>query len=460
MGQPKAVKINKEPRIQTPELKQLGVLAWDSDNLYPQRRRTLVADSATAQYCLFVYNRYVMGKGLADTDLYKAVVNSEGMTTDALLRRLIADKGTIGGVAVQFNYNSLGEKTEVNYIPIDDCRISIGKDRIFVHPNWGKRKDLPKFDRKDVVEYHVYDPSPEVVIQQAQEAGGWAEYKGQVLFWTPTGLTYPVAIWDAAAVDVDTEPETALFRNRTVKNNFVPSQTIVVPPVESSETDGEKSLSYVDVITETVQSFQGAENAASVMVIEKGSPEDEIVFEKPDMQHFDGMYDKTVDKVDVGILRGFKMPRQLILEGDGIFSSGAEFDAARAYYNEEVTSDDRLQMEELLRTIFENWEYDICPSGDYSIIPFVIRKTIPQEYFPYFDKNEIRESLGYDPIEDDPSATKKTLAEIIGVGGVQALTAVLADPALTPEQKRGTLEVVFGLDKDQVDKLLGIITQR
>lgn len=470
MGQPKAVKGKKEPRLVIPELKQLGILSWDFDNNYPGRRRALIADSVTARNCLRIYNRYVFGKGLADVDFYKAVINSDDMlnTVDALVRRIIDDKGHIGGVAVHLNYNAAYEKVEARYVRIDDCRISLDKKYILVHPNWEKRPDLKKFDAKDVEKIHVFNPDPLVIEEQVAEAKGWDNYKGQIFFWTPNGLTYPVADWEAAATDVDTEPELSLFNNRAVKNNFQPSQIIVVPPTElpegmpSGEVDPPaggtaEGKSYSDVINETVQEYQGAENAASVMVIEKASPEDEINFHTPDLQHFDGMYSHAESSVDAKILRGFMMPPQLVLEGEGLFSSGEELESARAFYNDEITADDRLQMEEILRTIFEGWEYDICPSGDYSLIPFSIKKKITQEYFPYFDKNEIRESLGADPIEDDPTATQKTLAEIIGVGGVQALTAVLSNPELTPEQKRGTLEVVFGLPSADVDKLLGIV---
>jgi hypothetical protein len=67
--------------------------------------------------------------------------------------------------------------------------------------------------------------------------------------------------------------------------------------------------------------------------------------------------------------------------------------------------------------------------------------------------NEIRTELGYAELADEQSDTK-TLAELIGVGGLQALTAIVSDPNLSRETKAGLLTVAFNLTADQINAIL------
>jgi len=449
---------DKGPRITTPSNKQAGIISWDFDNNYPARMRNVVADSVTASNCLKVYNRFVMGRGLADPDFAVAKVNDNNETADKVIRRLIADKGFIGAFAVHFNYNSVYEKVTVTPLKIDSCRIGEGdkKGKIAIHPNWEKRKDKKAFKPSDIEYFDVYNPDPTVIEQQVADAGGWENYKGQVMFWTPFGVEYTVAPWDPSAEDMETEGGLKTFRSRAVGQNFLPSQYIVVDAMESADeaTSGDEAgSSFGDVIVDTIKQFQGPENTASVMVIEKPSPDTSFELHAPDLQHFDGMYEKTEQSTEAAILRGFMMPRPLILEGgDALFASGEIMAAATEYYNL-VTEDDRLEMAEAIAEIFSGFAEEVCPSGDFSLLPLLVKKKIGAEYFPYFTKNEIRESLDALPVEE-VSAEKKMLVETIGVGGTQSLVSILTDPVLSEVQKSEALKLLFNFTDEQAQALV------
>jgi len=132
-----------------------------------------------------------------------------------------------------------------------------------------------------------------------------------------------------------------------------------------------------------------------------------------------------------------------------------EIENSKEFYND-ITADDRLQIEEILKEIFEQWyDQNICPSKDYSIIQIAVNKEITAEYFPYVTKNEIRKSIDLNEVEEAKADTK-LLVEVLGVGGTQALTGVLADPVLSAEQKKATLKIVFGLSDDQASEMLQI----
>jgi hypothetical protein len=449
-----------EPRITIPENKTEGILSWDVDNNYPARMRNILANSVTAVNCLKTYIRFVFGRGLSDQDFAETAINESGETVSRLLRRAVENKGFINGVAIHLNYNGVYEKVEATLIPIETVRLSIDKKKVAVHPNWEKRKDKKRFQKSDIEFFDLYDPSPEAIDSQVKEAGGIENYKGQVFFWSPNGVEYPVAEWDASAEDLQTEGGTKIFRNRTVGQNFMPSQYIVVDDVESNdeETDGNPSKvdeSFADIIVGTVRQFQAPENAGSVMVIQKPSPDTTFEMHVPDLQHFDGMYEKTEKSTESAILRAWMMPRPLILEGgDSLFSSGEVLNAAAEFYNN-VTEFDRIELKDILTEVFSGWEFDICPSGDFSILPIVVKKKITAEYFPMFTTNEIRESLGASAVEDKEAETKM-LAETIGVSGTTSLISIVTDTAMTIDAKKGTLKTLFNFTEEQVNEVLGL----
>lgn len=452
----KALLAATEPRIVTPENKQLGILSWDSDNNYPARMRIILANSVTSVNCHRVYSRFVMGRGLADETFAKAIVNPDGDTADRVVRRLVKDKGFINAVACHVTYNGLFEKVAVKNIPIENVRFAIDKDKIAVHPNWEKRKDKKRFNAKEIEFFWPYSTDPEVIQSQIDQDGGLENYRGQVFYWSPNGLEYTVCEWDASAEDAQTEAGTKIFRHRTVTQNFLPSQYIIVDDIETSDEDtkGNNDESFADVITATVKQFQSPENAAAVMIIQKPSPETTFQLEVPDLQHFDGMYEKTESSTENALLRGWMMPRPLILEGgDSLFTSGEVLRAASEFYIS-ITEDDRLELNEIILELFSNWEENICPSEDYSVLPLTIQKKIEEPYFPYFTKNEIRESVGGAPVEEQ-DAEKKMLVETISVGGTQALVAILTDVNLSDDQKKGILKKLFNFSDEEVTLVMG-----
>ena len=61
-----------------------------------------------------------------------------------------------------------------------------------------------------------------------------------------------------------------------------------------------------------------------------------------------------------------------------------------------------------------------------------------------------------DLAELTPIKSSKSLASEIGVGGVTALSVILADPNNTPEQKSNMAQIIFGIEKAEADRLAGV----
>lgn len=429
------------------DLKDLNILAYDFDNLYPQRLIDIVSDSGTAKTCLWLYERFIMGGGAKDTQFYKSKVNDKGLTVDRLIRFTASQIGKFSGFVWHFNFNALGQIVEVTPVNFEFCRLGINDNegKIAVYDDWGKTK-RKKFNKSDVKYIDVWNPNE--VLRQIESVGGVEHYNGQILYLTQNGLDYPLASYDAVLEDMMTEAQTKRFKANTSAKNFLASHILVTGKEEVAE--GEETTDFGD----TLKQFQGGDGSGTILWMERESNEEQIELKKVDIQDYDGLYEYTENSSRDNIIKAFIIPPVLLVRTSGQLGTSKEIADATEFYNS-VTSYDRLIIEETLKEVFQHFHVKICPSGDYSILPLKVEKELDVSYSQYFTKNEFRQSLGYEPIEDAKS-DNSVLAVTLGVGGTQALTSIIADQVLTVEQKKGSLMVLFGLTEQQANQILGL----
>lgn len=432
-------------RIATIDQVGFYVNKYDFDNKYPQRVIDISNDSGTAQACLELKRKFVFGGGLKNLDFYKSKVNPT-TTADKFLRNLIDDYSKLGGCAIHFNYNMVGQKTTITFVPFEYCRtVPTGhkeEGKIAMYSDWGHSKRL-KFSPSDVTYINSYNPKSAV---QEMEAVGIENYKGQIYYWTPNGAIYPLSPFDSVLEDMLTEAQTKKFKHSTSANNFLASHLLITGKSESDEE--------AEQFDENLRQFQGGEGSGTIMVIERESEGETIELKKIEIQDYDGLYSFTEDSSVSSIIRRFLIPPVLLLRVAGSLGTSKEISDAYDYYNV-ITSDDRLLMEELLTEMFTDFAHLVNSEMDFSILPLKYSKAISAEYLSYYTKNEIRVANGDEELKD-VKADSTLLAVTLGVGGTQALTSILADTVLTVEQKKGTLMVLFGLNETQTNQMLGL----
>jgi len=438
--------------------KKLGILDYDFDNLYPQRIIDIVNDSGTAKACIKLFAKYVTGNGATDVDFYKAKVNDDGLTADKLIRKMAISKGKTPGIAIHISYNGLGQAVEATPIPFEYCRLTdpAGKHegKICVYQDWALNKTRIKVAITEKTVDYIDFFKPEDVLAQMERAGGAEKYKGQILYWTPEGRgEYALAEFDAVLEDMQTEAQTKRFKSNTAKKNFLASHILITGKQEEAVDENGDIIDNSGEFDESLTQFQGGDGSGTILQMEVEGPEDVVRLEKVDIQDYDGLYEFTEGSAQESIRKAFLVPSALLQNSSTGFSQD-EINNAKTYYSD-VTSDDRLVIEEILRDIFSIWHTNICPSGDYSIMPIKVTKPVAPEMLPYYSKNEIREKNGDAPAEDAKSDVT-ILAVTLGVGGTQSLTAIIADPIMTLSQKQGAMEVLFGLTPEQSSKMLGI----
>lgn len=452
-----------EKRIVVKPIKQEHILAWDYDNIYPQRMKDILNDSVTAVTCFEIMKKFVIGNGFIDENFYKTVINRKGDTPDKLLRKTLPDL-LFKSIAIHVNFNALTKCVEAYRVPFENCRMGNDeepeyKGKIAVYSDWARcrKKNIRK---EDVIWYDQYNPSN--VLQEVEAlnvydkntgeliTSGWDKYKGQILWLTPDG-EYPLAIFDVQKENAEAEGDFKRFNRSNVKNNFEASHILGVDEFENIEDENGKITSPDRVdFEENLREFQGAEGNG-ILIVEKKNSEDKLDLIKVERQDYDGAWEKTETSAEKGIRKSFLVPPALFLETASGFSND-EIVQATEFYNE-MTANERMIIEEAFALIFGNWFTEINPSGDYSIIERKVKKPISIDYQKFVTSNEYRESLGL-PEEQAKTADVKILAETLGVGGTQALTAILIDPILSPEQKRASLKLLFNFTDDQVKELI------
>lgn len=311
------MKINKLPKASKPidvgYLSQLGIQSYDRDNLYPNNILKIVASSKTGSACLERYRDFMEGDGIISDTLARLIVNRQGESLSDIHALCSDDLATFDGFALHINYNEQGRVVEIHNIPFENVRLCepdsngvVGK--IALHPDWAgnaSRNGRKVRVSQDTIDYiDVFNPDPEIIAAQIEQAGGITEYKGQVLYVSSAGyLRYPLAPYDAVLTDMSTDEGISNLMLRNARNNFLPSGFFVHFKGQGT-TFGD---GYGDDIAETeVESdgysedlahLQGDTNSLAIMDITVES-KDEV----PQFVPFDSKnLDKDFTNTDAGV---------------------------------------------------------------------------------------------------------------------------------------------------------------
>lgn len=453
---PKATLTEVQKRVFIKKDSSLGIQLFDEDNAYPQRVEDIISSSGTAALCTFMLRKFIFGGGFKDKNFYKQRVNKQGLTADKLLRKSARSLSRFNGVAFHVNYNALYQKTEVSIVPFKHIRFTTEDNKKYpnmlaLYHDWGLDSER-SVDVKKIDYINFYNPDPEQIQKEVDKAGGWANYKGQILFWSDEGLEYPLCPGDAVLEDMQTDSKIKYFKYRNVTTNFMASHVIEVDEFEGGE-EGTGSKDK-EAFMEMLQDFQGADESLKIMLLEKKAGASPATITKLDIQDVDKLYQYTEDSVKNNIIQQYGIPSVLILQVAGKLGNSTEIAEATEFYNSN-TMDYRLICEECFTELFDNFAWDINPSKDYSIVPLkpaAVQK-ITQEYFPYVTKNEIRVSIG-EPEVEEAEANVKSLVEQLGVGGTQAFIAMLTDPVLKEDQKLEIAINFFEIDEAKAKKMV------
>lgn len=422
---------NATPRLVSVDVSKYNVKGYGLDNGYPNRMLNLYNASGSAKMCASLCAKYLVGDGFENLDFYSVKINEKGLTPDKLLRRLADDDSKMRGYYVHVNYNAAYQKVSATYLPFEDCRFGVGEKEgmIAVWKHWYKHPEAGKITIDTEPEFiHIYNPDPVVIEAQALEAGGFENYKGQIMWVSKDFSPYPLATIDPVLDDVQAEIESAVTRRGNLRNNFQMKGIWIEKGQKLTERQEQE-------VVDNIRDFIGPEgNTVQVVFSDDPDGKDVPEFKDFDNKLNDKLFQYTDQSARLAIYTQYGQPA--VLHSDYLGASGfneGQLPQSMDYYNS-LTRPDRIHLEEFFRELFSNWHEQINKEDNYKITPLAT----------------IGNNIEIEAEDNRP------LIEIIGVGGTQALQSILADTATTQEQKKNTLVVVFGITEENAKLLAGI----
>jgi len=423
----KATVLKRDRRFELRNDRGLGVQSYGEHNDYPQQLMEVVDASGTGKSCVSVYSKFISGKGFEDKDFYKKIVNRLGHTNDYISDQVSKDLAEFGGFLIHVNFNANFQICELQHIPFEQGRFKALDpdtgffDKVAIHHDWGKRFiNLRKWKKDDIHFIDFFNPDPVEIQKQVDAAGGWANYKGQVFYFSNEGeRVYPLPIYDAVITDMNTEEGIANVSNRNARNNFLTAGMLInyANTNKSAAEEGKEEQSELEV---AVKEFQGDDKAGKMMYVELEDGDTKPEFVSFKGTNYDKEFNVTLASSQANIGKAFNQPP--ILRAENV---GANFGAdlmlnAYNYYNS-ATENERLVLERTFTTIFQHWFEPT--TGNYSITP-----------------------LSYE--------VEMTLADRLGDSQLKEIILLVNDKTLLFEQKISIAKTLFGLSDDEANGLI------
>lgn len=313
-----------------------GYLPFDFDNLYPNKIKAIAERSGSTKTAIGTLSSFISGEGFGESE-NEIEINTSNQTLWDILRFVASTRAMFDGVALHFNYNLLGEITEINEINFESLRYTPKMETVIQNNDWRT------FVGKKCIEYPVFDP--EKVLEQIEEAGGIENYKGQVLYWTPRKHdVYCLCRFDSVLDDSQFEAESKIYKLSNIQNDFAIGGLIKYP-FSMEKTDQIKDLKV------KVKESKGSRNAGRTWLLPVSNDQlNSKMFEAVSRNNIDGLFTNQNKDSKHNIYAAFQQPP--ILNGiatQGMFNQES-FKDAFDYYNSYVETD-RKETEKLFNKI-------------------------------------------------------------------------------------------------------------
>ena len=353
------------PALDPKFLKNLGIKSYDADNLYPQNVRNIVLNSKTGNGCLERYADYLEGRGIASGPLAGFIINLDGETLADMHAQVSGDYATHEGFAIHVNYNIYGGITSLHHVPFENVRIMEPDEEGFVrkvaiHPDWSgqltRNGKQVKIAKESIDYLDVFNPDPEVVLSQIQEAGGPQFYKGQIFYYSSLGfMLYPYAKFHAVLADMSTDEGLSNIMNRNVRNNFLPAGAFVRLKSQSiQDPDGDDYNSDNGEYADDLAALQGDTEALKFLDITVESKEEMPEFVNMQGNNYDKDFTATAAEIKDCIYSAFGQEGWLAIRNGKVgFSGTLVADVERDYAKRQVKT--QKAMTRCYKTLLQHW---------------------------------------------------------------------------------------------------------
>lgn len=408
-------------------LDRAGWVKFGPKNDFPQEIIRINAKSPVNSAIIDSTVTYICGKGVRDTPenaaLFVGVPNTSE-NWDDFIEPIAKDYKTFGGFYFQVIVNK--GSTTVSLFHQDYSTVRIGEISETGEPlSFRISNDWKKTQGK--LKPLALDVWPG--IRKAKKGVAYLYY-----YWdyTPGLMHYSVPGYFAAMDYVKADGTLGQFYNNSIDNGFTPSVVIKMPsnPSETKKAEFQRSME---------DAFSGAKGASSIVIL--WGENTDI---KPEIVPFNAsanadIYNNVEGIVFQKIVSAHRLssPTLAGVSGSGSLSgNAAEIIDAYVLYNYTVVEKLRRRILDTINIFTKINKTAPIRIADLDVLPKIAAMDNPDQITP----------------STEPGAGSSLAAEI-GVGGTQALTAILESPNMADDQKKGLLKTLFGLDDDTIESL-------
>lgn len=381
------------------------MIEWGNGNKYPDYLLDLYNNVPTLRSIVNGNIDFVTGN---DIILAEGIsLNPRGDSIREQVRDIVKDYEIYGGFCLQVVRDALGRVSAVYYVDMRYVRCNKECNVFYYSEKFGKRGN------QKVSVYPAFMPSLDWAKLSDEERN---RHASSFLYVKNVHTqTYPAPLYAASVKDCEIERNITDFHLNSLENGFMSSAII---NFNNGVPSDEMKREIEDSINEK---FAGHSNGARILLSFNDSKDTAATIEMPKIEDFGERYKALAETARQHIFTSFRANPNLF----GIPTEGNGF--ANEQYAESFRLYNRTQIQPVQELIKEAYE-KIYGMPVISITPF---------------------SMG----DDDASAS---LATQIGVGGTQAMLAILESVTLTTEQKKGTIMALFGIDEQSVCQILNI----
>jgi len=373
-----AVTLNRSMQSKKTE----GIMTFGLKNDYPQAVEKLILGSETAKASAGILARYIAGAGFANPDIGKIVVGKDHkgkpIDLDSIRRAGAKSLAYFNGVYIHCNENLNKKVGNTRVVPFKNCRFTkedvngyCGK--IGVHPNWAKEKGLQSFKKEDIAWF--YNFNIDAIDENVRDAGGPDKFSGQMYFlFVDNDYLYPLSPFDSVHLDMDTEYQIQLYKNRQIRDGFTDKIVMLVEPPDDKEQREE--------MLEKIESMMGP-NGGNLVILEaefdkeSGDLVANSTFKTEKIETT--INDKLFENWERGLANSIRkaanaLPAVLIDYEQGQLSqaSGEMLAQAEKYYNA-LTLSIRQEFSQLFADIYRHFDSQVLQQNtDWTIQPLTL----------------------------------------------------------------------------------------
>ena len=349
-----------------------GIMKFGLNNDYPQIIEKLILGSQTAKSSCNIFSSFLAGSGFVNEEIGKIIVGKDrkgkDITLDKMRLNIAKSCAMFNGAYIHCDMNALGDVGKTRLVPFKNCRFSredfngyCGK--IAVHQNWERDPDFQtRFNSSEISWYYNFNRN--ALETNIIDSGGFENFKGQIYSLSlDDSYLYPLSQFDSVYLDMDTEYQIQLFKNRELRNGF-----------------SDKIVMHIDPSDDEVERRQTIEKCRSWM----GPDGDKLLLFESDFDENGELASNSnfkIDRIETNINdklfadweRGlsnnirkapYSIPAVLIDYEQGQLSqaSGEMLIQATNYYNA-LTKHLRDELSDAIKEIYQNFDNDILKNN-------------------------------------------------------------------------------------------------